>query len=249
MLCNVFVGWEMCKAAVLEGVVAELWSFSYFVVLTWGVSSLDMGTWMGKWHTAILLILHPKTSISMLHLRNVGREEPIVIGVVPFCGSVCPGWNGPIACSCQRSAVVIESPMLFQISWQHQLHLKNHVTMCAGCPDLWFHFMGPFCVSSQGHGQAICYSTCSKRRRSQYYPRYVQKYVYKYVYVYINMEHIKWRCHWTAASVLKSLEKSHESEKCPSFFFVSILSKCEPKKSEPFKMSSKLLLFQSQETG
>ena len=90
ILCNVFVGWELCKAALLEVVVAELWSFYCSVVLTWGVSSLDIGTLMGEWHTAILLILHPKTLISMLHLHNVGREEPIVIGVYRnMCVNIC----------------------------------------------------------------------------------------------------------------------------------------------------------------
>ena len=194
MLCNVFVGWEMCKAADLEGVVAELSSFSYFVVVTWGVSSLDMGTWTGKWHTAILLILHPKTSISMLHLRNVGREEPLC--VLPFYESVCPGWNGPIACSCQRSAVVIESPMLFQISWQHQLHLKDHVTHV--CWVSWPLVSDLFASAHRAMARPYVILLVPNVEEANIILDMYRNTCTNICISIINMEHIKWRCHETA---------------------------------------------------
>lgn len=150
----VFVGWIVYRS--------RSWGRSGRIVVLFLLCCVDMRcviTWYGDMngqvtHCNIANITSEDLHIHAASTFPVGREEPIVIGVVPFYGSVCPGWNGPIACSCQRSTVVIQSPMLFQISWQHQLHLKNHVTVCAGCPELWFHFMGSFCVSSQGHGQA-----------------------------------------------------------------------------------------------
>ena len=96
---------------------------------------------------------------------------------------------------------VIESAMLFQIDGQHQrTNWKNHVTMCAGCPELLCDFHGMLLMLTHraifaGHMLFYLFQPSKKPVLSQMCTEIC---VCVNICISIYIEYTKWKCYGTA---------------------------------------------------